>query len=138
MCWPTADPIALGFEQFRLDSAGDGIRDLVLQLEQVGEVTVEPLCPKMRVCFGINQLGVDAHPSARPANASFQKVAHAQLATDLPRFARPVPVGECCIARNHQHVRESGQGGRQILGDPVSKILLAWVTAKIVERQDDN
>src|SRR5260370_16741277 len=104
MCWPTDDPIALGFEQFRLDSADDGIRDLVLQLEQVGEVTVEPLCPQMRVRFGINQLGVDAHPSAGPANASFQNVAYAQLATDLPRFPRPVPLSECFIPRNHQHL----------------------------------
>ena len=37
----------------------------------------------MRVGFGVDQLGIDADPVARAADAAFQHIAHVQLAADL-------------------------------------------------------
>jgi len=39
--------------------------------------------PKMRVGLGIDQVGICPHFVARSSNASFEYVAHAQLAGDL-------------------------------------------------------
>jgi hypothetical protein len=38
----------------------------------------------MRVSFGVDQLGGDAEPVARPLDAAFKHIAHAQIAADLP------------------------------------------------------
>ena len=92
----------------------------------------------MRIRFGVDQLRIDAQPFVRAADTSFQHITYTQFTTDLPRIERLVPISERGIARNHQHVREPRQIGRQILGDPVGKILLALIAAKIFKGQDDD
>jgi hypothetical protein len=53
----------------------EGVRepacDLILQSKQIPCVTIEPLCPKMYVRRGIDQLRADANLVARPPDASF-------------------------------------------------------------------
>src|SRR6266404_8807841 len=96
------------------------------------------MAPTMGVGFGVYQLSIDAHPFFGATDTSFQHIAYSQFMTDLPRVERPVPIGERGMTRNHQHVGEPRQIGRQILGDPVSKKLLALIAAKIFEGQDDD
>jgi hypothetical protein len=48
----------------------------------------------MRIGLGVDQLGIDADLIARPTDASFKHVADAQLAADLLRIGRLVPIGE--------------------------------------------
>jgi len=90
----------------------------------------------MRVGLGVDQLDAGPDSVARPPDAPLQHIAYAQLAADLLRVSRPVPIGECGIARDHQHIREPRQIGRQVFGDPVGKILLFAVVAQIDEGQD--
>src|SRR6516164_5082388 len=92
----------------------------------------------MCVGFSIDQLGTDTYLVARPLDAPLQHIAHSQLPTDLLCVSRPVPIGERGIARDHEHVCEPRQIGRQILGNAVGKILLFAVVAQIDERQDHN
>jgi hypothetical protein len=60
----------------------------------------------MRVCFGIDQLGIDADLIARPLDTPFQHIADAQQSADLLRVGRLVPIGERGIACDHEHVRD--------------------------------
>jgi AraC-like DNA-binding protein len=113
-------------------------RLVVLQGEEIAHVAIEPLGPEMRVGLGIDQLGVDAKLVAGPADAAFQDVAHTQLAADLLCIDSLVPIGERGIARDHEHVREPREIGRQILGHPVGEILLLRIVAEIGERQHDD
>src|SRR5438445_230921 len=83
-----------------------------------------------RVGFGVDQLGVDADLIARPSDAPFEHVAHPQLAADLLRVDRLVPIGERGIARDHEATRDPRQIGRQILGDSVREILLVGVVVE--------
>jgi hypothetical protein len=53
----------------------------------------------------------------------------------LPRVDRLAPVSERGVVRDHQHVRDPRQIGRQILSDPIGKILLVGVIAEIGEGQ---
>ena len=93
-------------DQLDAERVRDPARDLVLQGEEIARVTVEALGPKMRVGQGIDQLGVDSNPVARPPDASFEHIAHAQFAADLLRVDRLVPVRERGISRDHEHIRE--------------------------------
>ena len=131
-------PGGLRADQLEVERDRDPARDLVLQSEQIARVAVEPLGPEMRVGLGIDQLGVDADLVARPPDAPFQHIAHAQLAADLLRVDRLVLIGERGIARDHEHIRDPRQIGRQILGDPVGEILLIRVVAEIGEGQHDD
>jgi hypothetical protein len=72
--------------------------DLVLQGEQIARVAVQAVGPQMRVGLGIDQLGAHTHLVARPLDAPFQHIAHAQLAADLLRASGPVAIGEGRIA----------------------------------------
>src|SRR5215471_18177817 len=117
------DAIALGFEQFGLDGAGDSGGNLVLQGKQITKVTVEALCPQMRVGVGLDQLSADTHPFGRPAQAPFENVTYTQFTSDLLCVERLAAISERSVARNHQQI-----------GKPVSEILLAWVAAEVVKR----
>jgi hypothetical protein len=52
---PLGDALALEFEEFRLNPAGNGRDDLVLQLEQVGQVPVVSLGDDVMVGVGADQ-----------------------------------------------------------------------------------
>src|SRR5215469_9634167 len=89
----------------------------------------------MRVGLGIDQLGVDTDMAARPLDAPFEHVADPQLAADLPRADRLVSVRERGIGRDHEHIRDLRQVGREILSDRVREILLLAVLAEVSEGQ---
>jgi hypothetical protein len=92
----------------------------------------------MRVCLGIDQPGVDPHLAARPLDTAFQHIADAELAADLLCGERLVAIREGGMARDHERVRDPRQIGRQIVGDPVRKVLLVGVAAEIDEGQYDD
>src|SRR5262249_37225234 len=92
---------------------------------------VELFRPDMPVTYGIEQLGVDTDQIGRSADASFEHIAHTQLAADPPRVDRLVPICKCRITRDYEHVRTTRQIGYQIISDAVGKILLVPVVAEI-------
>jgi len=65
-----ARPASLRCDQLDTKGARELARDLVLQSEQIADVAVEPLGPKMRVGLSVDQLGVDADLVGRPPDAS--------------------------------------------------------------------
>ena len=118
-------------DQLEVERNRDPVRNLLLHGEQVARVTVEPLCPQMRVGFGVNQLSSGADPVSRPLNLSFEHIVHTELAADLLCVDRPVPVGKGGIARDHEQVGDPRQIGRQIPGDRIGEILLLGIVAEI-------
>jgi hypothetical protein len=51
----------------------------------------------MRVCLGVDQLGIDANLFARPLDAAFEHIAHGELAADLLSTNRLVPISESAV-----------------------------------------
>ena len=88
----------------------------------------------MYIGLGVNQLGVDPHQLARAADAAFQHITHTELAADLPGVDLLVLEGESGIARDDDHIGEPRQIGRQILCDPVRKILLVRIRCRDGQR----
>ena len=58
-------------------------RDLVLQRKDLGQCALEAIGPQMHPVQRIDELAGDAHSIARPADAPFEDIPHAQLAADL-------------------------------------------------------
>src|SRR5262249_24310008 len=79
----------------------------------------------------------DTDSATRPPNASFKDIAYAQLAPNLPRVDRFVPVRERGISRDDKHTRYPRQIGRHIFGDAIGKVTLFGVVAEVCEGQHD-
>ena len=91
----------------------------------------------MRARFRIEELGIEAHAIGGALNASFQDIAHAKLAAELPEIDRLVLVGKSRRARDHEGIRDARNVGRQALGDAVGEVVVL-VAAEIGERQHDD
>src|SRR5438128_2082912 len=76
-------PFDLRLLQLRRDRAEDAARDLVLQIENVLNRTIEAVRPEMRAGRGVDELAGDAHPVAGPAHATLQHIAHAKFPPHL-------------------------------------------------------
>ena len=67
-----------GYEPW-FDSGCDASGYVILQSENVDEITVVTLCPMVTSRYSINQLCGDADATSRPSDAPFQNVADAKL-----------------------------------------------------------
>ena len=133
-----ASPSRLSADQLEIECDGDAGRDLILQREQVGGIALEPLRPQMRIGLGVDQLRVDADLVARAAHAPFEHIADRKLAADLFGVDRFVSVGESSVARDHDHVGEPRQVGRDVVGNGIAEILLVGVGAEVDKGQHDD
>src|SRR6516164_3645613 len=121
--------------QRRLDDAGDAGRDLVLQLEDIFERTVEAVGPQMRPGQRVDQLRRDAHPSAGFAHRAFEHIADTELSADLLHLDRLAFVRKARIAGDHEEPADAGERGNDLLNHAVGEIFLLRVTAQIGEGQ---
>ena len=85
---------SFGSDQLNVERVCDPAGKFVLESEQIARVAVEPLCPKVCIGRGIDQLSADTELAAPSSDAPFQHIAYAELAADLPRIDGLVPVRE--------------------------------------------
>src|SRR5216683_6467307 len=83
----------------------------------------------------IHQLSRDAHLVVGPAYTSFQYVLHPQLLADILHFYRFALVGEGGGPGDNEEVRDSGEGGGQVIGNAVAEIFLLVISAHVREGQ---
>src|SRR5262245_66445358 len=74
-------PYTVDFRQFQLwaNRAHDRRRDVILKIEDVCQLTLETVCPKMRPDNGIDELARESQAVASLAHTAFQDVPHAKL-----------------------------------------------------------
>ena len=84
------------------DRSDDACGDLVLQLKDILQRSIEAICPEVRSGRRIVELCRDAHPVRGLAHAAFEHVAHPEFTTDLFHVYRPALVCEARIARNYE------------------------------------
>ena len=118
-----------------LERVDDGARHLVLDFEDVDQLAVIALRPEMRAAASVDELRRDAHARPGLAHASFQHMAHAEVARDAPQIDGAALVGEGRIARDHHQPRHLRQIGDQVFADAVGEVILFSVAGHVVERQ---
>ena len=121
--------------KLRLDGGDDGLGDLVLHGEHVGEVAVVALGPEMAAGGDVVELRGDAHAVAALADAAFEHVAHAELVGDLLQVNGLALVDERGVARDHEEPAQLRQRGDDVLADAVGEILLLRIAAHVGEGQ---
>src|SRR5262249_58316757 len=94
--------LGLGATDARLDDPDDGLRHLVLEIEDVVQYAVIFVGPEMAAGFGLDQLSRDAYALAVLAHATLEHVADAELASDLLDVDDFALVGEARIPRDDE------------------------------------
>jgi hypothetical protein len=128
-------PLNFGIEEFRLDCHYHAVRHLILQIENVSHLAVEPIGPYVRAVCGVDQLAGDTHSVAGLANATFQYVADPERTPYLPDVRRFALVGKAGIASNHEQPAHARESRNKLLHHAVGKIFLLGVAAHVLERQ---
>ena len=117
--------------ELRLDRRDDGLGDLVLHGEHVGEVAVVAFRPDVAAAGNVDELRGDAHTVAALAHAALDDVADAEFLGDLPHVHGLALVGKGRVARNHEEPAQLRQAGNDVLADSVGEILLLQLAAHI-------
>jgi len=128
----------LGFFHRWRDRPDNALSHLVLQIEDVAEPTIKPFCPKMCPSGGIDKLSRDADSICRFANATFQHVAHPELASDLLHVDGAPLVGEARVAGDDEQRLEMRQRRDDVIDHSVREIFLLRIGAQVGEWQNSN
>jgi hypothetical protein len=96
------DPANRCLYEFNIESPCETPGDFVLSLGQVGAIGVEPICPKLRAAFAIDQLHVDPNLVTNPPHAAFEDVADAELTANLLRVHGFSLVGKSRVAGDYE------------------------------------
>src|SRR5215472_904614 len=83
----------------------------------------------------LDQLARDAHPAPRPANAAFEDVPDAKLASHLLNVDGLPLIGEAGVASDHEQRFESRQSCDDIFDDAIGEVFLLWVSRHVLEGQ---
>ncbi len=83
----SSNQLELGSRELRLEPRDDGVRDLVLNVKEIGSRTIEAPGPKVIAGLGFDQLDRHAQPIANRTQAAFDDISHPKLAANLPDVA---------------------------------------------------
>ena len=117
---------------------GDLHRDLPLNGQHVRYVAVVALGPQVRHVRRLDELGGNAHPRPRPADAAFQHVVDAEILADLADVLARILVEHRCRASDDAEVTgiERAELGDHFFREAVAEELLLGVVAQILKWQD--
>src|SRR5437762_7863229 len=130
------DPFYFGLLQRRGYRAHDSHSHLVLQGENIFQLSLESISPEMRAARCIDQLPDNAHPARRLAHATFKEVPHPQLATDLLHIHRSASVSEARVPRDDKQRSKPRQLGEDFFHDTIGEVFLFRVSAHVLKRQN--
>ena len=134
----TLDGLLFFRQQLELQRLDDGLRNLVLQRKDVGEVAVVTLGPDLPARGPVDELRRDAHPVAGATHASLKHVTDPELAGGVAHIHMAVLESEHGVARRHPQRRHLAQVGDDVFTDAVGKIPLFLFAAVVGEGQNRN
>ncbi len=86
----------------------------------------------------VHQLRIDAHAVVGFADTALQHIAHPEVPADLGDLHRLAFVDKGRVTSDDQQARELGERGNEVIGHPVTEILLLQVATHIGKRQHGN
>ena len=131
----TARPSDLGGSDGRLNCANDAGGDPILKLEYIGQFSVEAVRPNMVARASLDQLPGNAKHISCLANAAFQYIAYAKLASDLADVDGPPLVDERRIARDDKKLPDTRKARDEVLDNAVGEVPLIGVARHVLEWQ---
>jgi hypothetical protein len=74
-----------------LELSRNGFGNFTLDRKNVGDIAIVGLRPEMRICAGVDELGIDSHPMSDALDATFRccVFSRSRLRHPFPRSAIP-------------------------------------------------
>ena len=119
-----------------MERIGDRFGDLALDTEDIGELAVVSLGPKMGIGRCIDQLHCHAHLIGRSLNTTLENIQDTELFRDVTQVIRRALVFLRRSARDHFQIRHLGQARQNFILDSLGEVGVIRVTAQVVERQN--
>jgi hypothetical protein len=130
-------PVFVG-RQGDVEGADDLPRHAFLHLEDVVDRAAVLVGPEVGIGQRVDQLGSDSEAVAGFPDASFEDVAHAEIAANRPHVllrALQLHRGRSGDDTQRLDLREVRD---DLLGEPVAEVLVVRVGAQVCEREDDD
>ena len=118
-----------------LECLDDRVGDVVLEIEDVTELPVVPLGPKLEPGGHIHELGGDSKAVAAASDAPFEHGSHLEFPADGAHVLMPRLEGEGGGSCRDSEISQLGEGVDQLVGETVAQIFVVLTRAHIVERQ---
>src|SRR5262245_15068823 len=99
--WDIGNARFLGSGKFDLECIHYVARDLVLDREDVSQITVVPISPKVRAVCSVNQLRIDPDPVANPTDRALQDRPYPEFPPDRAHVEALALVSKTRIASDH-------------------------------------
>ena len=115
---------------------GNRLRDLALDCENVGQLAIESIRPKVRVGRGVNELDIHPHLVVRFLHAALEDVRYPELAGDLREIVRRTFEMLRRSAGDDFQVRNFRQPGQDFVLDALREVSVRFVFAAVFKRQD--
>ena len=125
----------MAWRHLRRERRGYRARDFGLHGEDVVQRAVESLRPAAEARASVDQVGRDACDVARAAQRAIEQVVHAEFLGDGHGVIGAVAEFGGRRLRHDLQLQVACQRRAQFLGQSVRKIVLARVTAQVLERQ---
>ena len=123
--------------EFDLDFVGYRHSHRLLQGQDIAEISLIVLSPKMRLILDLNELSADAHAIARMAHGAFEDVIDAQFFANLiDSLLRALILNGRRACDNSKTLwLHLTQPGDHLLGQPFTEILLRRIATEVFKRQ---
>src|SRR5262249_2994666 len=112
---------------------GDFERGLLLNGEDVFQVTIEIIRPELKTGRTINQLSGDPHAIGSFAHAAFEQVANAELAPNLLDVLLSSFEARDRGARSYLKTVNVRELGNNFFGDAIDEVLILRIGTEILE-----
>ena len=117
--------LSFGLVHMSGEDRDDRAGNLILDCKDIFELSIVSFGPTVGAGRGIDELRRDADAIAGAADAAFEDVTDAKLATDLPDVRRLAFVLEARVAGDDEQLGEARQLGDDVFGDAVAEVVLA-------------
>ena len=129
-------PRLFGRAERDFERVDDAVRDVVLDLEDIGQIAVVAVGPQVTAGCRVDELRGDPHALAGAADGAFEHRPHAKLAADGADVDRASLVSEARIARDYRQAGDLRQVGDDVFGDAVGEIFLLGIARHVGEWQN--
>src|SRR5206468_4002590 len=122
--------------ELRLQRLRYSFGDLALYAQDVSQVAIVALGPKVGIALGVNQLHIDSHLIRRFLDATLKNVRYSKLPRDVAEIARLALILLGGNGRNDFQVCNASQPRQNFLLNAVREIGVIWIAAQIFKRQN--
>lgn len=125
-------------QQLHFELFDDRQCDLVLNGENVRQLTVEPLGPKLISVAGVDQLGGDPEPIAHLLDTTLEEGVDVEPPSDLTKIHGLASEGERGPAGDHEETLDMRQCVDELLRQPLTEVIVLRDRPEVDEGQDGN